>query len=122
MKQVLFVEDNAVLLELYGMLLNSERDQWQSTLAPDGESALKLLGNHTYDVVVSDMQMPGMNGIQLLGEVRKLHPQTSRVIISGLSDQAAAADSLNSTHLFIAKPFDGKTLRSTLGRIGSLDA
>jgi HD-like signal output (HDOD) protein/ActR/RegA family two-component response regulator len=122
MKQVLFVEDNAVLLELYGMLLDSERDQWQATLAPDGATALKLLDKSPYNVVVSDMQMPGMDGIQLLAEVRKLYPQTSRVIISGFSDQAVAADSLNSTHLFISKPFDAKTLRSTLGRIGSLDA
>jgi HD-like signal output (HDOD) protein len=66
--------------------------------------------------------MPGMSGIELLSEVRKLHPQTSRIIISGVTDQAEAADSLNCTHLFIPKPFDIKTLRSTLARISSLDA
>ena len=54
--------------------------------------------------------------------MRKLHPQTSRIIISGFTDQAEAADSLNCTHLFIPKPFDVKMLRATLARIGSLDA
>ena len=122
MKKILFVEDNEVLLELYGMLLNADRDQWQTSLAPDGESALKLLQKTTFDVVASDMQMPGMSGIELLTEVRKLHPQTSRIIISGFTDQAEAADSLNCTHLFIPKPFDVKVLRDTLSRIGSLDA
>jgi HD-like signal output (HDOD) protein len=122
MKRILFVEDNEVLLELYGMFLDRDRDQWQTTLAPDGETALRLLQEGSFDVVASDMQMPGMNGIELLTEVRKLHPQTSRIIISGLTDQAEAADSLNCTHLFIPKPFDVKILRATLARITSLDA
>lgn len=122
MKRILFVEDNPVLLELYGMLMEVERGQWEATLAPDGETALKLLRGGSFDVVVSDMQMPGMSGIELLTEVRKLHPQTSRIIISGIADQAEAADSLRSTHLFIPKPFDAKTLRATLSRVGSLDS
>jgi HD-like signal output (HDOD) protein len=122
MKRILFVEDNEVLLELYGMLLDGESDQWQTTLAPDGQAAMALLRQSAFDVVVSDMQMPGMSGIELLSEVRKLHPQTSRIIISGVTDQAEAADSLNCMHLFIPKPFDIKTLRSTLARISSLDA
>jgi HD-like signal output (HDOD) protein/CheY-like chemotaxis protein len=121
MKRILFVEDNELLLELYGLLLADDRDHWQTTLAPDGESALTLLRQTAFDVVVSDMQMPGMNGIELLGEVRRLHPQTSRIIISGFTDQAAAADSLNCTHLFIPKPFDAQILRATLARVGSLD-
>jgi HD-like signal output (HDOD) protein/ActR/RegA family two-component response regulator len=122
MKRILFVEDNEVLLELYGILLADERAEWETSLAPSGELALKLLHQAPFDVVVSDMQMPGMNGIDLLSHVRNLHPQTSRIIISGFTDQAAAADSLNCTHLFIPKPFDVKILRSTLARIGSLDA
>jgi len=122
MKKILFVEDNEVLLELYGMLLKDERDQWQTTLAPDGETALNLLQKTAFDVVASDMQMPGMTGIQLLTEVSKQHPQTARIIISGFTDQAEAADSLKCTHLFIPKPFEVKVLRATLARIGSLDA
>jgi HD-like signal output (HDOD) protein/ActR/RegA family two-component response regulator len=121
MKQILFVEDNAMLLELYGMLLHGDA-AWKTSLAPDGETAVKLLEQTRFDVVASDMQMPGMNGIELLSEVRQRHPQTARIIISGFTDQAEAADSLNSTHLFIPKPFDVKTLRATLNRIGSLDA
>jgi HD-like signal output (HDOD) protein len=121
MKRILFVEDNEVLLELYGMMLNSQK-QWQTSVAPDGETALKLLEQGPFDVVASDMQMPGMSGIQLLAKVRDLYPQTSRIIISGVTDQAEAADSLHCTHLFIPKPFDIGTLRTTLDRITSLDA
>jgi HD-like signal output (HDOD) protein/ActR/RegA family two-component response regulator len=122
MKRILFVEDSEVLLQLYGILLADESDRWETTVAPDGQAAMELLRRSAFDVVVSDMQMPGMSGIELLAEVRKLHPQTSRIIISGITDQAEAADLLNCTHLFIPKPFDVKTLKATLARIGSLDA
>jgi len=122
MKRILFVEDNELLLELYGLLLADCRDEWETTLAPEGQTALKLLQQSPFDVVVSDMQMPGMDGIQLLTEVAELYPQSSRIIVSGISDQAIAVDSLNCTHLFIPKPFDVKILKSTLARIGSLDA
>jgi len=122
MKKILFVEDDPMLLELYGLLLVREREHWQTTLAANGEAALNFLRQTEFDVVVSDMQMPGMNGIELLAEVRNLHPQTSRIIISGFADQAQAAESLNCTHLFLPKPFDPKLLRSTLARIISLDA
>jgi len=121
MKKILFVEDNPILLELYGILLEREHDQWHTALSPDGESALKLLKDAPFDVVVSDMEMPGMSGIELLTHVRQLQPQTARIIISGYADQAVAADSLNCTHLFIPKPFDVKVLRATLARISSLD-
>lgn len=122
MKRILFVEDNEVLLQLYSLLLADERDQWETTVAPDGQAAVKLLRQSAFDVVASDMQMPGMSGIELLTQVQKLCPQTARIIISGFTDQAEAADSLNCTHLFIPKPFDVKVLRATLARIGSLDA
>jgi HD-like signal output (HDOD) protein/CheY-like chemotaxis protein len=122
MKRILFVEDNEVLLQLYSIMLSKTRDQWEATVAPDGRTALELLRQSAFDVVASDMQMPGMSGIELLTEVRRLHPQTSRIIISGSHDQAEAADSLNSTHLFIPKPFDVQLLRDTLARITGLDA
>jgi HD-like signal output (HDOD) protein len=63
-----------------------------------------------------------MDGVQLLNVVIKLYPQTSRIIISGVSDQAEAARALASTHQFIPKPFDANTLRAVLARINGLDA
>jgi HD-like signal output (HDOD) protein/CheY-like chemotaxis protein len=122
MKRILFVEDNKVLLQLYGLLFAGENGQWEAVMAADGQAAMELLRQSSFDVVASDIQMPGMSGIELLAEVRRLHPQTSRIIISGLSNQAEAADALNSTHLFIPKPLDSKKLRAALARICSLDA
>src|ERR1700691_3817177 len=98
MKRILFVEDSELLRDLYGIMLTRERDRWEVQTAADGESALELMKQCAFDVVASDMRMPGMDGIQLLNEVSKLYPQTSRLIISGVSDQAEAADALDSTH------------------------
>ncbi|MDR3456803.1 MAG: response regulator [Verrucomicrobiae bacterium] len=122
MKRILFVEDNEVMRELYAAMLSRDEDHWEATVAPDGETALTLLQSSTFDVVASDMQMPGISGIELLTEVRKLYPHSTRIILSGISDQAEAANSLNCTHLFIPKPFELKTLKSALARIYSLDA
>jgi HD-like signal output (HDOD) protein len=122
MKRILFVEDNEILLKLYGIMLANESDEWETATAPDGQAAMELIRQRAFDVVVTDMQMPGMSGIELLTEVRKLHPQTSRIIVSGASNQAIAADSLNCTHLFIPKPVNVSTLKSTLARVISLDA
>jgi len=122
MKRILFVEDNDILLQLYGMMLQDASAGWQATPAPSGRAALDLLLKSHFDVVASDMRMPGMSGTELLSEVRRLYPQISRIIISGIGDQGEAADLLNCTHLFISKPFDAKTLKATLARISGLDA
>jgi HD-like signal output (HDOD) protein len=75
----------------------------------------------SFDVVASDMRMDGMSGIELLTEVSRLYPQTSRIIISGSADRAEAAEALGSTHQFLLKPVDFKTLAEALRSIGALD-
>jgi len=121
MQRILFVEDNAVMLQMYGLMLSGESEVWEVSLAADGAQALALMERASFDVIVSDMQMPGMTGAELVRRVRELYPQTSRIIISGVSDQKEVADALGETHQFIAKPFDLKTLKATLSRLNALD-
>ncbi len=122
MKRIVFVEDAEVLRQLFEVILSKEHGQWHVHTSPDGPAALALMKQFTFDVVVSDMRMPGMDGIELLKEVRRLYPRTSRIIISGIGDQAEAAEALDSTHQFIPKPFQAKTLLAALARIRGLDA
>jgi HD-like signal output (HDOD) protein/ActR/RegA family two-component response regulator len=122
MKRILFVEDNAVLLQMYALMLDRDGDHWEVATAADAPSALEVMEQSTFDVVVSDMRMPGMSGVELLGEVRKRHPRTSRIIVSGIGDHEEVACSLGATHQFLAKPFTLKTLKATLARIRGLDA
>jgi putative nucleotidyltransferase with HDIG domain len=121
-RHILFVEDNPVLLLLYSTMLNGERDRWEVIAAPGGERALEIMEHQAFDVIISDMRMPGMDGVQLIREVRKRYPRTSRIILSGSTDQEEIAHCLDETHQFIPKPFDVKALKATLSRICSLDA
>ena len=121
-KRILFVEDEPLLLELYVMMLAGERDHWEITTAGDGQTALQLMEQTAFDVVVSDMNMPGMNGTELLTAIRTRYPTTSRIILSGLQDQQEVARCLGSTHQFLAKPFEVSALKATLARVGGLDS
>ena len=120
-KRILFVEDNALLRQMYLMMMEGE-PQWQAIGAHDARHALQLMERTPFEVVVSDLRMPGMDGIELMKVVRQLYPRSSRILLSGLSDQAEIARSLDSTHQFLAKPFDVKALKATLARLGRLDA
>lgn len=122
MKRILFVDDNAQMLYIYKALLSGDDEPWEVVTAASGEEALKLMVRQPFDVVASDMHMGGMNGIQLLNAALKLCPQSSRIIISGVSDQAEAANALGSTHQFLAKPVEFNTLRAVLLRLNGLDA
>src|SRR5258708_14088308 len=120
-KRILFVEDNALLRQMYLMMMDGE-ETWEAVGAADARQALRIMEQAPFDVVVSEMRMPGMDGIELMGAVRQLYPRSSRIILSGLSDQAEIARSLDSTHQFLAKPFDFKALKATLSRLAGLDA
>jgi HD-like signal output (HDOD) protein len=121
-KRILFVEDNPLLLQMYAMMLGDEAGAWDVATAAGGEEALQRMAQDPFDVVVSDLRMPGMSGVELLTEVQRRHPRTSRIIISGLNDQEEAARLLDSTHQFLAKPFNVNALKATLNRICGLDA
>lgn len=121
MKRILFVEDDVLMRNVYLALAGPDGAGWEVATAANGRQALEMMKKDSFDVVASDMRMEGMNGIELLTEISRLYPQTSRMIISGAADQAAAADALGSTHQFLMKPVDFKTLSAALKSIGALD-
>ncbi|MEM9160101.1 MAG: response regulator [Verrucomicrobiota bacterium] len=76
--------------------------------ADSAENALKALeGSESYAAIVSDMRMPGMNGIEFLEKARHLSSHSSRIMLTGDSDQSTAIDALNkgSLYRFLKKPF-----------------
>ncbi len=119
-KRILFVEDNPLLASLYSMMLAGD-ELWEVSTAGDGMEALALMAQAEFHVVVSDLGLPGMSGIELIEQVKSRCPACCRIIVSGMNDQEEVARSLNSTHQFLAKPFDLKTLKAALNRVGTLD-
>lgn len=120
MTQILFVDDEPKLLEGLKRLLRPMRNEWAMTFAGGGEEALKTLEQTPFDVVVSDMRMPGMNGAELLKEVQRRYPHIVRIILSGHSDREMTFQSIGATHLFLAKPCDAEQLKATIHRACAL--
>ena len=121
-KRILFVEDDPLLLQMYTMMLDDESDQWDVVVAADALEALRKMEGAAFDVIVTDLILPGMDGAELMNEARIRCPNASRIILSVVSDQERVARCLEMTHQFITKPFDVKILKVTLHRVCGLDA
>lgn len=111
---ILFVDDEPRLLE---GIARAMRSRFLIRTAAGGADALRLIesGEH-YAVVVSDMRMPQMNGAELLANVRKLSPDTVRIILSGQADlpQTIAAVNEGNIFRFLSKPCSTENLQTAL--------
>ena len=115
--RILFVDDESSMLQVLKMGMRSMADVWDMEFAGNGEEALERIGRKTFDVVVSDMRMPGINGAQLLSHVLRHHPQTIRIILSGYSDLSDAVNCAGLAHQFLEKPCSLIDLRNCLQRV-----
>jgi HD-like signal output (HDOD) protein len=120
-KQILFVDDEALVLQGLQRMLRNMRAEWDMTFVESGAKALELLSQTPVDVVVSDMRMPGMNGAQLLAEVMKRFPKTIRLILSGHADQELILKCVGSTHQYLSKPCDPEMLKAAVSRAVHLE-
>lgn len=114
--KILIVEDNETLRE--GMAQVLEKMSLQVVQAPDGETALQFLARDAAAIVVTDYRMAGMDGLELLQEVKKLAPATEVLLITayGSIELAVRAMQLGAAD-FIAKPFSHEEFRLRIGRI-----
>ena len=120
MKRILFVDDEPNVLRGLERMLCDRADVWDMTFAATGEEALRLLAEQPYDVVVSDMRMPGMDGAQLLNEVMQRYPQIVRIVLSGYSERELVLKSVGATHQYLAKPCDPDLLDGVVTRACAL--
>ncbi|MFO0744971.1 MAG: response regulator [Myxococcota bacterium] len=120
MKRILFVDDEAAVLEGIANLFRKYRKVWKMEFAQGAEQALELLEQGQFDVVVTDMRMPRMDGAALLQHVKRLHPAATRIILSGHSEPDALARSLAVAHQFMSKPCSPEELYRLLEQSCSL--
>jgi len=119
-KRVLFVDDDVSILDALRNLLRKQRHEWDMVFALGGVAALSELGKGPFDVIVSDMRMPGMDGATLLTRVREEFPSTARIVLSGHAENDAVVRALPVTHQFLNKPCDAATLRGVIERTCNL--
>jgi CheY-like chemotaxis protein len=114
--RVLFVDDEAQILEGLQDTMRRWRRDWDMTFVIGGALALEELERRPYDVVVSDMRMPGMDGATLLQQVQDRYPGVIRMILSGHSELESALRAAHVAHQFLAKPCDAAELRRVIDR------
>ena len=119
-KSVLFVDNEPNVLHGLKRMLRSERNRFETRFTTSAEDALKILADEHIDVVVTDVKMSKMNGLQLLSEVKESYPDIVRIILSGESNLEMTLKSVHVTHRYLNKPCDMETLKSTILRTCNL--
>jgi HD-like signal output (HDOD) protein len=122
MKHILFVDDEPRILEALQRMLRPRRDEWEMSFAASGEAALNQLETGSFDVIVSDMRMPGMDGAELLTRVRDRFPGVVRILLTGYTSLEASIRAVPVAHQFLAKPCDPGVLQVAVERACSLKA
>ncbi len=122
MRRVLFVDDEPRVLDGLRRMLRPQRHEWEMAFAPGGEAALALIEAAPFDVIVSDMRMPGIDGATLLCRVREKYPQMVRIVLSGHTELSTALRVVPVAHQFLAKPCDPEMLRVAIERACHLKA
>ncbi|MGH9758214.1 MAG: response regulator, partial [Candidatus Acidiferrales bacterium] len=120
MKRVLFVDDEPEVLRGIEHMLGQQRDQWEMAYAPGGEAALSLMATAPFDVVVSDMRMPGVDGAVLLQAVCEQFPSVVRIVLASQAEMEGALRTVPVAHQFLLKPCDPNMLRVSIERATSL--
>lgn len=116
-RKLLFVDDEEHILDGLRRMLRPMRGQWDMVFAGSGEEALAIMEETPFDLVISDMRMPEMDGAQLLSEVQKRHPEAARIILSGYAAKESVLRTVGPTHQYLAKPCDMETVVNTIDRV-----
>jgi putative nucleotidyltransferase with HDIG domain len=119
-RRILFVDDEPKVLDGLRRMLSPMRKEWDMVFAPGAREALEMLVIEPFDVIVTDMRMPGMDGADLLDEVVKLYPEIVRLVLSGQWDQEMSIRSAKTAHQYLTKPCSAEMLKATLDRMFAL--
>ena len=92
------------------------RREYELFLANDGAEAVRIASENEIDVIVADQRMPGLTGIEVLGQIKEKSPRTVRILLTGYADPTAVEGSINIGEVFrfLSKPCPPKMLRETL--------
>lgn len=119
-RKILFVDDEPKVLQGLKRMLRGMRNEWDMAFVESGEEAMRILEADPFEVVVTDMRMPGMHGAELLKRVQEKYPEIVRIVLSGHSEQELILKSVRTAHQYLSKPCDADTLKNTVSRACAL--
>lgn len=117
MNSILFVDDEPFILSALQNALRRQRGTWDMSFVGSGPEALAVLASRPRAIVVTDMRMPGMDGIELLAAVRERFPDTLRLMLTGESSGGDLARALPVTQQLLSKPCEAVQLCATIERL-----
>ena len=115
MSKILIIEDEAAIRRVLAKILSEENDSYQVEDAEDGVAGLEKIKNNDYDLVLCDIKMPKMDGVEVLEAVKKIKPEIPMVMISGHGDMETAIQTMRlGAFDYISKPPDLNRLLNTV--------
>ena len=97
---IIFVDDESHVLEALSRNLATEYFRWDLTFCDSPERALELFRSQPFNVVVVDMMMPGLNGIELVVKMKQVSPRSTYIMLTGVSDMGVAVEAINRAEIF----------------------
>ena len=120
MSQIVFIDDESNILNGLRRMLRPMRNDWDMHFFTRGREAYEFVSENQSDVVVSDMRMPEMDGVELLSKVKATHPDSIRIALSGQADASVIYRCINYAHQYLSKPCAPELLTDTVRRAVAL--
>ncbi|MAD88943.1 MAG: response regulator [Pseudoalteromonas sp.] len=113
MAHILLVDDEPEVLNAISRVL---RKDYKISKANSAHEALKLIADNEFDIILSDIRMPNMDGIELLTQIKRTTPEIARVLLSGYSDMDACQKAIEDevASIILTKPWDNFELKNIL--------
>ena len=111
--KTLLVDDDELIRDSFGLIF--DKKNCPLDIAATAEEGLQLLARQSYDVIISDFQLPGMNGLEMFKKAHRSHPRTVKILVSGHineKDLTHTADELDLS--FVPKPFNVSQLADVI--------
>ena len=107
MSKILIIEDEAAIRRVLKKIISEENDKYQVEEAEDGLAGMELIKNNDYDLILCDIKMPKMDGVEVLEKTQKIKPEIPMLMISGHGDLDTAVNTMRMGAFdYISKPPD----------------
>jgi two-component system, NtrC family, response regulator PilR len=113
--RILIVDDELSMREFLSILL--EREGYETVVAGNAEEALRQIDGSLFDLVISDVQMPGLNGIELLARIKQVSPETAVLMVTAFSTAEQAVEAMKlGAYDYISKPFKNEEIKVLISK------
>jgi len=112
--KILFVDDSLHVLNSLRLNLRTKRQVWDMTFACGGIEAVQKLEAEPFDVLVTDLRMPELDGTELLRIAHERYPHMARIVLSGYAEENSALKNMALSHHYLSKPCNTELLIKTI--------